>query len=157
MIQKYETSSSGIIDFTVLFSSDKKFNRFAQYLDLSGFTKHLKDHELSLTYHTNNDYSAYTITKTQELFDSGIDVSLPMLITIQIFRMKGETVNQFCFDRCGLDLVGLALLNKGIREIPVQKALLYRNRVNKGHQVLDEEYATWNDCLKRYDKVAQEH
>jgi hypothetical protein len=71
--------------------------------------------------------------------------------------MKGETVNQFCFDRCGLDLVGLALLNKGIREIPVQKALLYRNRVNKGHQVLDEEYATWNDCLKRYDKVAQEH
>ena len=40
--------------------------------------------------------------------------------------MKGETVNAFTFDRCDLDIVSLAMLNKGIREVPVQKTLLYR-------------------------------
>lgn len=43
---------------------------------MTGFIKHLKDHELSLIYHTNNDYSSYAIHKTQELFESGIDVRL---------------------------------------------------------------------------------
>lgn len=71
--------------------------------------------------------------------------------------MKGETVNQFCFDRCDNDFVALAMINKGIREVPIKKALLYRNRVKNGHQVLDEEFATWQECLKRYDKISQEH
>ena len=66
-------------------------------------------------------------------------------------------MNQFCFDSCDIDIVALAMINRGIREVPVQKSLLYRNRLNKGHQVLDEESATWAECLKRYDKVQQEH
>ncbi len=33
--------------------------------------------------------------------------------------MKGETVNAFTFDHCDYDLVSLAMLNKGIREIPI--------------------------------------
>lgn len=68
--------------------------------------------------------------------------------------MKGETVNAFTFDRCDMDLVSIAMLNKGIREIPIQKSLLYRNRHSKGHQVVDEECATWHDCLHRFDKIA---
>ncbi len=56
-----------------------------------------------------------------------------------------------------MDLVAIAAQGKGIREIPVKKALLYRTRLNKGHQVLDEEGANWHDSLKKYDKVEQEH
>lgn len=72
-----------------LFGNESKFSEFAHYLDLNGFTKHLKDHELSLVYHTNNDYSTQTIQRVQELYESGID----------IFRMKGEVLNGFAFDR----------------------------------------------------------
>lgn len=32
-----------------------------------------------------------------------------------------------------MDLVALAALNKGIREVPVKKGLIYRSRLNKGH------------------------
>jgi len=76
---------------------------------------------------------------------------------LKIFRLRNEQVNGFAFDRCDYDLVALAMQGKGIREIPIHKALLYRNRLNKGHQVLDEEFTTWHECLRRYDKVSQEH
>ena len=46
--------------------------------------------------------------------------------------MKGESVNGFAFDRCGKDLVALALLTKGIREIPVHSTLIYRTRTAPG-------------------------
>ena len=42
--------------------------------------------------------------------------------------MRSETVSGFAFDHCDLDLVTLALQNRGIREIPIKKSLLYRNR-----------------------------
>eukprot|EP00347_Sterkiella_histriomuscorum_P004436 403360465 len=144
---KFEQIETENLDLSKLFNNETKFSQFAQYFDLGGFIKHLRDHELSLIYHTNNDYSVKTIQRTQELFESGID----------IFRMKNESVGGFAFDNCDMDLVSLAMQNKGTREIPVRKALLYRNRLNKGHQVLDEEYNTWQECLKRYDKVSQEH
>ena len=35
---------------------------------------------------------------------------------IDIFRMKTETVGDFAFDHCDLDLVAFALQSKGIRE-----------------------------------------
>ncbi|CDW90006.1 wd-40 repeat-containing protein [Stylonychia lemnae] len=146
-IAKYDQIQTDNIDFSQIFTNENKFTEFAHFFDLTGFIKHLKDHELSLIYNTNNDYSHYAVQKTQELFESGID----------IFRLKSESVNGFAFDRCDMDLVSLAMLGKGIREIPVHKALLYRNRLSKGHQVLDEEYTTWHECLKRFDKVSQEH
>ena len=46
--------------------------------------------------------------------------------------MKGEVVNAFAFDRSGSDLVSLAMLSKGIREIPVYNTLTYRQKTKKG-------------------------
>lgn len=43
-------------------------------MDIKTFIQHLKDHELSLIYHTNHDYSTYTIEKTTDLFQGGIEV-----------------------------------------------------------------------------------
>ena len=71
--------------------------------------------------------------------------------------MKGEAVNGFAFDTCDQDLVAMAMLNRGIREVPLQKSLLYRNRHISGHQVVDEELLTWHECLHRFDRLAQEH
>lgn len=42
-------------------------------------------------------------------------------------------INGFAFDKCDMDLVAMACLNKGIREVPVKKALIYRSRLNRGH------------------------
>jgi len=63
-------------------------------------------------------------------------------------------VSSFAFDHCDLDLVALSLQNRGIREIPIKKSLLYRNRHNKGHQVVDEEQGSWHECLHRFDRIA---
>lgn len=46
-----------------LFGNDNKFAEFAALLDINGFITHLKDHELSLVYHTNNDYSHQTVQR----------------------------------------------------------------------------------------------
>lgn len=80
-------------------------------MDLKTFIQYLKDHELSLVYHTvsRDALNPYAVERTRDLFKTGVDV----------FRMKGETVQQFAFDRCGRDIVSLAMLSKGIREIPV--------------------------------------
>jgi hypothetical protein len=71
--------------------------------------------------------------------------------------MKSETVGGFAFDHCDQDIVAFTLHGKGIREIPVRKALIYRNRSAKGHQVVDEEPTSWVECLNRYNQVAREH
>lgn len=68
--------------------------------------------------------------------------------------MKGEVVNSFAFDHCDLDIVAITLQNKGIREIPIKKSLLYRNRHNKGHLVVDEEVGSWHECLNRFNSIA---
>lgn len=66
-------------------------------------------------------------------------------------------MNSFAFDNCGKDLISIALLSRGIREIPILKTLLYRNRQNNGREIVDEEQPTWHDCLHRYDMYTQEH
>lgn len=81
LTKNYERAETEHISFKELFGNEIKFAEFAKYLDLSGFAKHLRDHELSLVYHTNNNYNPQTIQKVQELFDSGIDVTLFKLIT----------------------------------------------------------------------------
>lgn len=70
--------------------------------------------------------------------------------------MKSETCGGFAFDHCDLDMVSLTLFGKGIREIPIRKSLLYRTRSAKGHQVVDEEQASWHECLNRFNRAAQE-
>lgn len=71
--------------------------------------------------------------------------------------MRTETLGGFAFDHCDMDLVAFALQARGIREIPVRKSLIYRNRTSKGHQVVDEEMGNWHECLNRFNRVAQEH
>lgn len=87
------------------------------------------------------------VERTQQVYENGID----------IFRMKTETVGDFAFDHCDLDLVAFALQSKGIREIPVKNSLIYRTRSQRGHQVVDEELGTWSECLHRFDKLEKEH
>lgn len=70
--------------------------------------------------------------------------------------MKTETVGGFAFDHCDMDIVAFALQSKGIRELPVKKSLLYRNRGAKGHQVVDDEMNNWYDSLHRFHNIAKE-
>jgi len=42
----------------------------------------LKDHELSLVCHSNQDYSAKVVERTQNLFENGIDVILICFISL---------------------------------------------------------------------------
>lgn len=56
------------------FGSGKKFSEFAAFIDLGGYIKQLRDHELSVVYHANHDYSAKAVERTQALFENGISV-----------------------------------------------------------------------------------
>mmetsp|Transcript_30159 Transcript_30159/g.29469 ORF Transcript_30159/g.29469 Transcript_30159/m.29469 type:complete len:109 (+) Transcript_30159:1183-1509(+) len=49
-------------------------------------------------------------------------------------------------------MVAMALLNKGTREIHLQKTMLCRNRMNNGQTLVDEELNSWHECLHRYDR-----
>lgn len=82
-----------------MFRSQKRFAQYAETIELKSFIKHLRDHELSLVYHRNHDYSMRAVDRTQHVYENGID----------IFRMKTETVGDFAFDHCDLDLVAFAL------------------------------------------------
>mmetsp|Transcript_30159 Transcript_30159/g.29468 ORF Transcript_30159/g.29468 Transcript_30159/m.29468 type:complete len:118 (+) Transcript_30159:799-1152(+) len=66
------------------FENEKKFGKFAQFMDLKTFIQYLKEHELSLVYHTHSrdKTNSYPVERTKDLFATGID----------LFRMKGETV-----------------------------------------------------------------
>jgi hypothetical protein len=43
----------------------------------------------------------------------------------------------------------------GIREIPILSTLLFRNRIENGLQLIDEEQLKWDECLHRYDPIEQ--
>jgi len=58
----------------LFFNNDKKFKEFAKFMDMPKFVKQLKDHELSLIFHANYEYSFATVDRTQNLFKDGIDV-----------------------------------------------------------------------------------
>jgi hypothetical protein len=52
------------VDFLPLFASDAKFKKFCNFMDAKTFVKHLRDHDLSLAYHSNYDYAAQTVDRT---------------------------------------------------------------------------------------------
>ena len=56
------------------FGSERKFTEFANFVELGHFIKHLRDHELSVVYHANHDYSSRAVERTQAVFENGIDV-----------------------------------------------------------------------------------
>jgi hypothetical protein len=45
-------------------------------------------------------------------------------------------------------------MTSGIREIPVVNTLLFRNRIECGLSLIDEENLKWEECLHRYDPIA---
>jgi hypothetical protein len=46
-------------------------------------------------------------------------------------------------------------MTSGIREIPVVNTLLFRNRIENGLQLIDEENLKWEECLHRYEQIAK--
>jgi len=46
-------------------------------------------------------------------------------------------------------------MTSGIREIPIVNTLLFRNRIESGLQLIDEENLKWEECLHRYEQIAQ--
>jgi hypothetical protein len=72
---------------------------------------------------------------------------------IEIFRQRGEPLADFFVKD---DTLGIALSSKGMREIAVSSALLFRNRTTNS-DLVDEEMFSWSDCLRRFDVHVREH
>ena len=67
---------------------------------------------------------------------------------IEIFRQKGEAISDFCLKG---DILAIALLSKGMREINISCSLLFRHRTAASLDLVDEELFSWYDCLHRFD------
>lgn len=61
---KYDANAASVINPSDLFGSDRRFQDYAEFIELKGFIKHLRDHELSLVYHRNHDYSVRAVERT---------------------------------------------------------------------------------------------
>lgn len=44
-------------------------------------------------------------------------------------------------------------MTSGIREFPVINTLRFRNRIENGKMLIDEENLKWEECLHRYDQI----
>ena len=85
-------------------------------------------------------------TFTKELFGTGIE----------LFKQRGEQISDFAFDNSSTsNNIAIGLMASGIREIPVLSTLLFRNRIENGLQLIDEEQLKWDECLHRYDPIEQ--
>ena len=60
---KYEMHND-MGNISYLFGSEKRFAEYADFIELKSFIKHLRDHELSLVYHRNHDYSMRAVERT---------------------------------------------------------------------------------------------
>ena len=70
---------------------------------------------------------------------------------MELYKQRGGQISDFAFDRSQLsDNIALGMMASGIREIPVLNTILYRNRLENGLQLIDEENFTWEECLHRY-------
>lgn len=75
---------------------------------------------------------------------------------VELFKQKSEQISDFAFDNtASTDHIALGLMTSGCREIPVVNTLLFRNRIENGLQLIDEENLTWDECLHRYDEIEQ--
>jgi hypothetical protein len=85
-----------------------------------------------------------TQTLTKELFGSGIE----------LFKQRGEQISDFAFDNSSnSNNIAIGLMASGIREIPILSTLLFRHRIENGHQLIDDENLRWDECLHRYDPI----
>jgi len=46
-------------------------------------------------------------------------------------------------------------MQSGIREFPLMATLRFRNRMENGLTIVDEEYFKWEECLQRYEPIEQ--
>lgn len=73
---------------------------------------------------------------------------------VEAFKQRGEQISDFAFDNTGnSDNVVMGLMGSGIREIPIVSTLIFRNRIESGLQLIDEENLEWSECLHRYDPI----
>lgn len=71
---------------------------------------------------------------------------------IELFKQRSEQINDFAFDNSThTDNIALGLMTSGIREFPVVNTLRFRNRIENGQMLIDEENLKWEECLHRYD------
>ena len=45
----------------------------------------------------------------------------------------------------------MSVKEAGVREIPVRRTLIYRDREDNGHKVFGPELERWEDCIHRFD------
>ena len=65
-------------------------------------------------------------------------------------------INDFAFDNSSWsDNIALGLMTSGIREFPIINTLRFRNRIENGKLLIDEENLKWEECLHRYDQIEQ--
>lgn len=65
-------------------------------------------------------------------------------------------INDFAFDNSThSDNIALGLMTSGIREFPVINTVRFRNRIENGMMLIDEENLKWEECLHRYDQIEQ--
>jgi len=75
---------------------------------------------------------------------------------IELFKQRSEQINDFAFDNSTLtDNIALGLMTSGIREFPVVNTLRFRNRIENGQMLIDEENLKWEECLHRYDQIEE--
>ena len=73
---------------------------------------------------------------------------------VEAFKQRGEQISDFAFDNTSnSDNVAMGLVSSGIREIPIVSTLIFRNRIESGLQLIDEENLEWGECLHRYDPI----
>jgi hypothetical protein len=79
---KFDFSAAGAnyVNPIELFGSERRFSDYAEAIELKSFIKHLRDHELSLVYHRNHDYSTRAVERTQQVYENGIDVSVFLVL-----------------------------------------------------------------------------
>ena len=59
---------------------------------------------------------------------------------IELFKQRSEQISDFAFDNTdSSDNIAIGLMTSGCREIPTVSTLLFRNRIENGLQLIDDE------------------
>lgn len=73
---------------------------------------------------------------------------------VELFKQRSEQISDFAFDNTdSTNNIAVGLMTSGCREIPAINTLLFRNRIENGLQLIDDENLTWEECLHRYDEL----
>jgi hypothetical protein len=76
------------LDFGEFFESEEEFKHFYDFMDMNYYTSNVKDFELSLIQHSNQDYDQSTLERVYNVYKDGV----------QIYRSPGNNIRDLCFD-----------------------------------------------------------